>query len=377
MNEPDVEEASAILKDALLNSRTRRDLLSALGQSAAGSALLAAFGGLVPRAVAAEPQPVTAYVFGGAWRRAIVEAAGNPFTQKTGIPLRYQDPYNWAKLRAMHEAKAQQMDCASVQGTEVILAGRLNMAMPLDWSVIDRSALAPQQLIRPHALGGYSLSMVLCYNKKTWPGSNHPNSWADFWNVEKFPGRRALRRDALWTTEVAMMADGAKAESYYPIDIERAFKSLDRIKPHVKTWWADNSQAQALMERQEVDLMAVMDGRASETIATSNAPYQVVWNEQISTGNGQGWIVLNGGPNPSGAMKFLDIVGRPEALATFARLLYYAPMNPKANDLIDPDFAKHLSSYPENEKTAHLVNYDWWADNVISTQRRFERWLQS
>ena len=78
----------------------------------------------------------------------------------------------------------------------------------------------------------------------------------------------------------------------YPIDIERAFKSLDRIKPHVKTWWKDNSQAQALMEQQEVDLMAVMDGRASETIATNSAPYQVVWNEQISTGSGQGWIVL-------------------------------------------------------------------------------------
>jgi putative spermidine/putrescine transport system substrate-binding protein len=377
MIEPDADEACAILKDALLKTRSRRELLSALGKSATGAALLAAFGGMIQRAVAADALPVTAYIFGGAWRRAIVEAAGNPFTQKTGIPLQYQDPYNWGKLRAMHEARAQQMDCASVQGTEVILAGRLNMAMPLDWSVIDRSVLAPRQLARPHALGGYSLSMVLCYNKKTWPGASHPNSWADFWNVEKFPGRRALRRDAVWTTEVAMMADGAKAESYYPVDVDRAFKSLDRIKPHVKTWWGDNSQAQALMERQEVDLLAVMDGRASETIAISNAPYQVVWNEQISTGSGQGWIVLNGGPNTAGAMKFLDIVGRPEALATFARLLYYAPMNPKAYDLIDPEFAKHLSSYPENEKTAHLVNYDWWADNVIPVQRRFERWLQS
>ena len=123
--------------------------------------------------------------------------------------------------------------------------------------------------------------------------------------------------------------------------------------------------------------MAVMDGRASETIATSRAPYKIIWNEQISTGNGQGWIVLQGGPNPSGAMKFLDIVGRPEALATFARLLYYAPLNPKAYDLLDPAFARQLSSHPDNEKTAHLVNYDWWADNIIPTQRRFERWLQA
>jgi putative spermidine/putrescine transport system substrate-binding protein len=253
----------------------------------------------------------------------------------------------------------------------------MKMTSPLDWKVIDRSVLDARQLTKPNAIGCYSLSMVLCYNKKTWPGADHPESWADFWNVDKFPGRRALRRDATWTVEVALMADGVKNESFYPLDLDRAFKSLDRIKPHVKAWWSDNSQAQALMEREEVDLIAAMDGRASETIASNGAPYQIVWNEQINTGDGQGWIVPTGSPNPAGAMRFLNLVGRPETCATFARLLYYAPRNPKAYDLIDPEFAKRLSSYPENERSAHMVNYDWWADNLAATQRRFERWLQS
>lgn len=368
-------EVCDVLARALSSTRSRRELLSTIGKSAAGSALLAALG--VRSAFAADEKPVTAFVFGGSWKRAITEAAGNPFMQKTGIPIRYQDPYSWPKLRAMHEAKAQQIDCASVQGTEVILAGRLGMARPLDWTLIDRSALDPQQLTRPYAISGYSLSMVLCYNKKTWPGAGHPQSWADFWNVEKFPGRRAMRRDAQWTIEVASMVDGDRGASHYPINLDRAFQNLDRIKPHIKTWWSDNSQAQALMERQEVDVMAAMDGRANDAITHSGAPFEIVWNQQISTGNGQGWIVLQGAPNPAGAMKFLDIVGRPEALATFARLLYYAPLNPKAYDLIDPAFARRLSSYPANEKTAHHVNYDWWADNIIPVQRRFERWLQS
>ena len=173
----------------------------------------------------AEEKPVTAFILGGAWKRAIIEAAGNPFTQKTSIPMRYQDPYNWPKLRAMHEAKAQQMDCASVQGTEVIQAGRIGMAAPLDWSVIDRSALAPRQLARPYAIGGYSLSMVLCYNTNTWPGDDRPKSWADFWNVDKFPGRRAMRRDAQWTIEVAASVERDKDAPRYPIDLERAFKN--------------------------------------------------------------------------------------------------------------------------------------------------------
>lgn len=82
------------------------------------------------------------------------------------------------------------------------------------------------------------------------PGGDHSNSWADFWNVKKFPGRRALRRDALWTIEAAVKADGVKDSKSYPIDVERAFRNPDRIEPHIKTWWADNSQAQQLTEQE-------------------------------------------------------------------------------------------------------------------------------
>lgn len=375
--EPD--EAAHVIKMALSRTRSRRDFIRELAGSAVGCAVLGGFAGLRPQGALAQEQvpPVTAYVFGGVWKKAITEAAGVPFTQKTGIPIRFQDPYSWAKLRAMHEAKAQQIDCASVQGTEIILAGRLGMAEALDWNVIDRTALHETQLARSYAVACYSLAMVLTYNTKTWPGAQHPQSWADFWDVQKFPGRRALRRDAQWTVVVALLADGVKPSEFYPIDVDRAFKSLDRIKPHVKTWWQDNSQAQALIEQQEVDLIAAMDGRANETINNTGAPYRVVWNEQVNTGNGQGWMVVKGGPNSAGAQKFLNIVGRPEAMGAFARMLYYAPLNPKAYDYIEPAIARHLSSYPDNIQNMHKVNYEWWADNLTTVQRRFEGWLQS
>jgi len=61
----------------------------------------------------------------------------------------------------------------------------------------------------------------------------------------------------------------------------------------------------------------------------------------------------------------------------FARLLYYAPQNPKAFDLLDPSLAKLMPSHPDNEKVAHVANYKWWADNNARVHRRFEQWLQS
>src|SRR5262249_23165038 len=229
----------------------RRDFLSALGKAGLAGVLTPAVAGLGSRARAAE-LPVTMLTYGGAWKQAITEAYGDPFTRKTGIPMQYQEPYSWAKLRAMHDAKAQQIDIVSITGTEVILAGRLKMMVPIDWSIVDRSALDERQLRNANAIGGASQSMVVCYSRKKWPGEVHPNSWADFWNVEKFPGRRALRRYAGWTIEAAAKADGVPEKDFYPLDVERAFRSLDRIKPHIKVWWSDNSHAQQLMEQEEV-----------------------------------------------------------------------------------------------------------------------------
>jgi putative spermidine/putrescine transport system substrate-binding protein len=218
---------------------------------------------------------------------------------------------------------------------------------------------------------------VLCYSKKQWPGDHHPASWADFWDVEKFPGRRALRTEELWTIEAALKADGVKDDEFYPIDVERVFRSLDRIKPHIKTWYSDNSLSQQLLEQEEVDLIAVMNGRATESILEHHAPFEIVWNEAICEGGVQAWLAPVGCPNPQGAMKFLDFVGRAEYEAIFARLMYYGPQNPRAYDLIDPEVAKQLPTYPANEKLAHKVNFAWWADNLPAMQRRFQLWLQS
>jgi putative spermidine/putrescine transport system substrate-binding protein len=376
--EIDVDAACAVLREVLLKTRgrSRREFIAALGKAVAGTALASMLPRLSRTAAAAE-QPVTAFVFGGVWKKSAMAAFGEPFTQKTGIPVVYQDPYTFAKLRAMHEAKAMQVDVVSVQGGEMFQAKRRNMLMPLDFGVIDRSVLDPRQLRHGNAIGAHTLSHVICYNKKKWPGEHHPKSWADFWDVEKFPGRRVLRREEVWVTEAALKADGVKDDEFYPIDVARAFRSLDRIKPHIKAWYYDNSQAQQLMEQEEVDVIAMMNGRATDSILNAKAPFEIVWNEAICEGGAQGWIVPVGCPNPIGAMKFLDIVGRAEYQAVFARLIYYAPQNPKAFDLLEPAIAKLMPTYPENEKLAHIINFEWWADNLPMMQRRFQQWLQS
>jgi putative spermidine/putrescine transport system substrate-binding protein len=375
----EVEEACARLRNVLGETRglDRRELVRALAQAAAGSALLGPLAAVAASRADAAEQPVTYFTYGGAWKQAIAQAFFDPFTQKTGIPVQYQEPYTFAKLRAMHEAKAQQIDIVGLNGMDIYIAERTKMITPIDWSVVDKSVLDPRQLHHADAIGSASQSMNLCYSKKKWPGEDHPKSWADFWNVEKFPGRRALRRDAVWTMEAAAKAAGINDDAFYPLDVERVIRSLDRIKPHIKAWWSDNSQSQQLMEQEEVDLIYMTNGRATQSILDHKASFEMIWNEAIYTGHVEGWIVPTGCPNPKGGMKALDFVGRAEYQAVFARLLYYAPQHPKAIALLPPELARLMPSHPDNEKVAHIIDYRWWADNGARVQRRFEQWLQS
>src|SRR3954471_19548558 len=373
------DEACARLRNVLEQTRGlgRRDFLRVLAEAAAGSVLLSPLVAIAARTAQAAEPPVTYFTYGGAWKQAISAAFFDPFTKKTGIPVQYQEPYTFAKLRAMHEAKAQQIDIAGLSGMDVYIGARIKMISPIDWSLVDKSALDPQQLHHENVIGCSSQSMNICYSKKKWPGAERPNSWADFWNVAKFPGRRSLRRDAFWTMEAAAKADGIKDDAFYPLDVDRVFRSLDRIKPHIKTWWSDNSQAQQLMEQDEIDIIYMANGRASQSIIESKAAFKIIWNQAITEdGRYQGWFVPVGCPNPQGGMKFLDIVGRAETQAVFARMIYYAPQNEKAYDLIGPEVAKELPLSPANKKIAHIMNYEWWSKHSVAAQRRFEAWLQ-
>ena len=49
------------------------------------------------------------------------------------------------------------------------------------------------------------------------------------------------------------------------------------------------------------------------------------------------------------------------------------------NDRVQAALFTHrlMPTYPDNEKVAHMVNYEWWADNTAQVQRRFGQWVQS
>ena len=135
MTDRSVEVEITELRELLLSTRnhSRRDFLLALRDSAAGLALFGAMFPYMSKAADAAMQPVTIFSYGGIYKKAMYEAFCNPFTKKTGIPIQYQEPYSFAKLRAMHEAKVSFADLDAIaalprgpeQAVEIWLASRL------------------------------------------------------------------------------------------------------------------------------------------------------------------------------------------------------------------------------------------------------------
>jgi putative spermidine/putrescine transport system substrate-binding protein len=382
MSDHETRLALDMLRHILNETRhlDRRAFLKRLGQAAAGSAVLGSFTEMMlgGRAAAAE-KPVTTQGWGGAWQQAMEKAFFAPWTQQSGIPVQYVTPYDFAKIRAMDQANQQQIDVVEAGSIDTPRMLKFGMNAPLDFSVIDKSALSPGQLRYGNAIGAITLSTVMAYNKKKWPGEDHPKSWADFWDVKRFPGPRSLWRRCLPMMEAALMADGVPADpaKIYPLDVDRAFKKLTEIKPHVKTWWTSGTEPQQLMQDEEVDLCAVWNGRASDSIINRGVPYAMVWNQALYNGDIEAWFLLRNSPNPAGGMKLLDFVGRAEPQAAFARTLFYGPTNLKAYDYLDEKLAVQLPSHPDNAKLSLLIDYTWWVDHYDELTLKFENWIQS
>src|SRR5207247_9117368 len=105
--------------------------------------------------------------------------------------------------------------------------------------------------------------------------------WVDCVDVQKFPGSRGLCiNDSPRTLIFALIADGVPADRLYPLDIDRAFKKLNEIKPHIKVWWREGNQSQQLIRDGELYMMSIWNGRATE-LKQAGVPVELVWNGAV------------------------------------------------------------------------------------------------
>jgi putative spermidine/putrescine transport system substrate-binding protein len=345
-------------------SPTRRGFLTGVGTAALSAPYII-------RSAQAQQKEVYVNTWGGNWTEAEEIAFFKPFTEETGIEIKTVAPVSYAKLKAQVEMGTYEWDVSGMGVGEWIRAAEDGLAEPLDYSIIDESKLFEGAAIGP-CIQVQTSSTSIMY--RTDMVENAPKDWKDFWDVENFPGERAMNVSPSRMILCALYADGVRPEDIYPADVDRAFNKLDEIKDHIKIWWTQGNQSMQIIRDGEVAMTTMWSPRGILLIR-EGLPAKISWKGQVSGVTGYG--VAKGAPNRESAMRLVEFMAGAKAQADFAKVVPYGPSNPNSYDHIPDDIARELNSHPDNMVDNIAVNFQWEADNNARVRERFLSWQAS
>lgn len=329
-------------------------------RQAVSTALLAF--GLSASAAYAQVKEIRMLESGGPSGDSIEEAYIMPFTQKSGIKVTRESPTSLGKLQAMVQSKNITSTLVELGATNVVQARALGLLEPLDWTAINPAPMYLEAKL-PDAFGYQYFSTIMAWPK----GAKRPMSWADFWNVKDFPGKRALPDYPSYTLPLALLADGVKPENLYPMDVERAFASLRKIKDHVAVWWKAGAQAPQLLEDKEVAYAAAWSGRI-----VGNGKLEYSYNQGLLMPS---YFVVPKGADPkakAAAMALLREMSQAQNQAVAARIIPYTGASPGLEKFIP---SERLDDYPtssKNKKVQALADPVWTADNTKLIEKKWQ-----
>lgn len=328
--------------------------------------------------------------WGGSYTRSQEEALHKPFAEATGLQIVRQDYRGGLQqIRAQVEGGDVYWDVVDVepadadQGCEEGLFEKLPLILP---PAPDGTSAARDFLpstLHPCAVGSVAWSMVIAVDNAQFP-ENQPDSIADFFNLEDFPGRRGLRKTPKANLEWALIADGVPADEVYErLDTEagvsRAFRKLDSIRDEI-VWWEDGDEPARLLARDAVVMTTVYGSRIFRNIAVDQRPYSLIWDHQLWDVNY--WAIPKGSRNREQAIEFIRFTTSTEPLAQQTQWIPYGPVRRSSNALIgsyalapDIDVAPFLPTSPENLTTAIRNSSSFWRDNGEILVARFNAWL--
>ena len=318
-------------------------------------------------------QQLTVVNFGGANANAQKKAFYEPY-EKTGTKI-VATEYNGeqAKIKVMVDTKNVTWDVVEVESPDAARGCDEGLFEKLDYSKIGNKGDFIPAAVTDCGVGIFVWSTVMAYNgDKLKVG---PKTWADFWDVKKFPGKRGLRKGARYNLEFALMADGVKPGDVYKTlatkeGAERAFKKLGELKSSIQ-WWEAGAQPPQFLVAGDVVMTTVFNGRI-DAANREGKNLVIGWTGGIY--DLDYWVIPKGDANKDAALKFIAFASTPAAQAEYAKNIAYGPTNTKALAKLDAKTLANLPTSPANAKEALQFNLKFWADQGEELEKRFASW---
>lgn len=358
----------------ILQEKLRRGVIDrrAFVKSAAALGLIAPFAGL-SRAEAADELVVVNW--GGDAIPLMDQHWAKPFAEKSGVKVTIDGSGpTEGSMRQQFESGAVRWDVCDAEAGSAINLGRLGMMEKIDYTIVDQSKIEPGFAFE-YGAGNYFFSYVIAYDKTLF-GDNPPRNWVDFWDVEKFPGKRALYKWMNGVLEGALLADGVAVGDLYPIDVDRAFKKIEALKPHIASFWSSGAEIQQMLREREVSMGMIWNTRA--TLARADTDGAIDWSYDNAILFPSTWAVIKG--NPAGtetAMQFIASCQDPMSQVGLLKAYSAGPANPAAHALVPEEYKAIDCSSPENLKRQITTSVEWYTDNYAPVLDRFLTFIAS
>jgi putative spermidine/putrescine transport system substrate-binding protein len=338
----------------------------------------------------AAAQEITILGWGGAYTQSQVEAYHKPFTAETGVAVVSVDADNPATpIKAQVEAGNVSIDVASVEYADAVRLCDEGLLEIIDLSMLpaapDGTPAADDFLegaINECYVSTDVYSTIFAFDASKFPDGK-PTTLADFFDTEKFPGKRGMRKGAKVNLEMALMADGVPAGDVYAMletdeGLDRAFAKLDTLTADV-IWWEAGAQPPQLLADGEVVMSTAYNGRIFNAAIGEGKPFEIIWDGQVY--ELEGWVIPKGAPNLEQAIEFVRFSTGTEPLAKAAEWISYGPPRKSSGPLVgnfqggDIPMQPNLPTSEANLGNALSSSYEFWVDRDSELNERFNAWL--
>ena len=304
--------------------------------------------------------------YGGSFQDAQTKAYFNPFGSESGISVTGTQGSSYDKVKAMVNSGQVDWDVVSAESSAYVNEAADGLLEPIDYSKVKADGV-PDNLKQQYGIGYLTFGQNLAWSNKAFPGGMTPAQFFD----PSVKARRALPAEPSYTLEFALLGDGVKPADLYPLDVDRAFKALSRIKDQVVAF-KGSADIQSLMQQNEVDAAFIPNGRV-EDAKSGGADWAYSWDGAVA--DTEWWVVPKGAPDKDNAMKFVDYATSAKPQAAMSAAILYGPTNTKAFEFIDKDRAAKLPGNPSTTANSAVLDPKWWQQNRTSVKAQWDQWL--
>jgi putative spermidine/putrescine transport system substrate-binding protein len=274
----------------------------------------------------AQAQTLTIANFGGANGKAQEVAFIQPFKRAHKADVRgVEYPGDLASIRTMVGSGRYDWDVVEVESADLKAGCEAGLFERLERTSMAHANMLLPGTVQDCGVGAFVWSTVMAYDPARFKET--PRSWKDFWDVQRFPGKRGLRKGALYNMEIALMADGVHRREVYDTlateaGVRRALAKLQQLKPHI-VWWDAGSQPPQRLASGETTLSTAYNGRIAAANNERTAPLAISWVDAVY--DLDYWVIIKGSPRRDLARAFISFATTEEAQLAFSREIPYGP----------------------------------------------------